>query len=121
MSETLTPLYAQDPAKGAELHSRLSAVHQEVFTGGNTDGPATHKARFGNEWDITLNTSDTGELCAASLDRLGQQHHDFKRTGDETWAVVETGQLFPWAHFPTLVNMATSRGLEWAESRQAGN
>lgn len=110
MSTQTRPVYEQDLARGEELHNSLNTLHQDhqdILSRGNNVGivALNHTARIG-DWDITLATSATGELDAASMTRLGQETYSFVRTGDKSWAATGIRHLFEDAHYYNLVNMA---------------
>lgn len=120
MSEHLTPIYEQDPARLEALHDRLNAVPGS-FQSGLGEEPVRHTAHF-NEWAIALDISETGELQSASLLRAGTIPYNFARTddGEKTWAAVDASYRFPEAHFSNLVTLATRDGLKWIQSPEAG-
>jgi hypothetical protein len=112
---TIRPIYELDSKRGKLLHENLTAVHEELVTLNAESSTPSFIARY-DGWKVRLDTSETGELSAASMSRFGQESHSFIRTGDTTWGVADSIHLFEDAHFYNLGNLAMQEDLHWEVS-----
>lgn len=90
---------------------RLEAMHYELTEYPPVVGAPLRHTAESDIWQLALETTDTGQLCAAEAVRRGCERYRFVKNGGK-W---QPAASYPYAstHFYNLVTLATQENLDW--------